>query len=222
MSIYMEAAKIQRDKIRSSKKKRAVLDKFNAMYEQSYLKAGVKLAKCGEWGHLWKQHYWLKPYSTDRNDFKKHNSTFDELQKELTANDINLQTETLKFMSTPDLEAVNLRNICKYFQHKEWYKNGKEFTAVIDKGPFHVMQYIEHAKYKPALKKVISYLGSNDIYARFAAVKALGEIGNKKVIRKLKIIAENDPYYVTDRYGNKDYQIRNRAKEAIQKIKLRE
>ena len=225
-SIYMDAARLQRKKIKSSKERRIQSQKIKEMYKQAYLKAGIKYAKCGEWTHLWTKHYWLKSRYVPQNEYKKHNKTFNELEIELTANGINLQEETLKFMSTANLTVdINVdivANICKFFAHKNWYQNGKEITAMIEKNPYYVMEYIYNAKYKPALSKVIPYLSSDNYQTRYKAVRALGEIGDKKVISKLKIIAENDPYYVKDSSGEKDFQIRTTAKASIQKIKLRE
>jgi len=88
--------------------------------------------------------------------------------------------------------------------------------------------YVASAETRNRIEEaLIQTTKDSDRYIRSAAVSALGDSGNKSVIPILEDIAKNDPYHFErkDKTSEKVetiYPVRERAEEALQKLKAKE
>jgi hypothetical protein len=90
-----------------------------------------------------------------------------------------------------------------------------------------VSGYVASGNTRNKIKELLVQLvKDNDRYVRSASVRALGDSRDKDVIPMLENIAKNDPYSVVvkDPSGKevKRYPVRERAEEALQKLKAKE
>lgn len=209
-------------------------------FKTYYTKVAIALAECKQWDFI------LGSYKDSAKANQLVYSPFDDMTKELR------EYWLKKYTKSPDKEIIESLNNPQLTDEQKSKFSLNIMSNIFDKNLFQnptiildaLMPYYDknlskidndydsnrrmwiynwgQLKYTPAIPQIKAALLAKNSKIRYAAVFALGELNVKSALSKLEIIAKNDPIYYLDDYGNKIYDIRDAANEAIQKIKLAE
>lgn len=209
------------------------------LYKQYFVKVGVALAELGQLSFV------LSEYldSSDQVSISSGHTYWEFIQllcegidAHFVSQGSNIDQEATLMLKNESIASETRRDCAETLIH--YYSNENKkcsdelnkavlafydefFVRYTDFGPF-LMQYWAKVDFRDAIPHLIKTLSSDIPKTRITAIQALGDMHAKEALSKLEIIAENDSFYYIDEYGNRIFEIREVAEQAIQAIELAE
>ncbi len=203
------------------------------IFYEYWNKVGITMAINGRLGYIAEDHIKITPTKDNRGaklyetvHIKKQLELLKAIRSEFEKKGGDFNKEIVKLLNNSSIDKSERNGYAYYYMRNYFTELDIYDKEVIESlmPYYHAHEqwifYLSSANYKPAIPKFYEALKNEDVDTRAEAVIALGRMKVKEALPKLELIAKSDTYYYVDNDLYKVYPVRDRAKEAIQKIKL--
>lgn len=214
------------------KSKRTLTNAYNTTVESrnaAFQGAAFHFIKCGRWDYVWENmvHWGGKKGLGSTLLDAMHNKGID-VEKQMFAYLKRHKSNPFAF----EHGGFALAHYVSFLKTHNKMERCKAYIPYVDKmsdavfGNFN--WYFRESNCKAAVRIVPRRLASDRVKTRIGACQTLGKLGNKKHIRKVKVLAKRDPHFKlqTKRVGGKTfavkvYPVRDACNAALTKLQLR-